>query len=475
MKPINITLNQYDMFKMELDKIVNKKDSLIMLANLINWDFFHNEFSEAFKGKTGKPPKSIRLVTGLLMLKYVYNYSDYQVIFNLERNVYFQYFCGYFTIQNTELISRSSLVKFRSKIGETGAELIFKHIIELSKKLGILKKGEGKVITDTTAVEKNIKYPTDIELLEKTRKNLVKEGKKYGLIKRDKYSKEGPKIRSEALRHAKGNKKDLLEEKKSYQKKMLKETLDRIINIKKKPSKIESKTEPKIETIPIPFEINPESTEKSSSVNKHEDIQNNLKDNEHISKALTNQIDNSIRLLYQQKGSKNKLYSNYEPQTYCIAKGKANKKYEYGHKLSIVIDHSSGILLSSKAILANKYDGDILDESITKAEEITETNIKEIYADKGYRKKTKGKQGTEGTIKKDQILYISGTKSKNKRIKKDKKRRSLVESRISELKRMCRGSINYLKGTIGDKINASLVGLAENIRIIMRHLSVKLN
>ncbi len=101
--------------------------------------------------------------------------------------------------------------------------------------------------------------------------------------------------------------------------------------------------------------------------------------------------------------------------------------------------------MSSEAILENKYDGDILDGSIAKAEETAKINIKEIYADKGYRKKTNGKSETELSIVKNQQIHISGTKSETKKIKKDKKRRSLVESRISELKRMCRGSINYLK------------------------------
>ncbi len=46
--------------------------------------------------------------------------------------------------------------------------------------------------------------------LEKTRKNLVKEGKRQGLIKRDQYSKEGPKTRIEALRKVRSRQKDLM-------------------------------------------------------------------------------------------------------------------------------------------------------------------------------------------------------------------------------------------------------------------------
>ncbi len=71
MKPLNSKINQCDLFKMELDKIVDKKDPLIILSNLIDWDYFHNEFSKHYKGKTGKPPKSICLIVGLLMLKYI--------------------------------------------------------------------------------------------------------------------------------------------------------------------------------------------------------------------------------------------------------------------------------------------------------------------------------------------------------------------------------------------------------------------
>ncbi len=49
--------------------------------------------------------------------------------------------------------------------------------------------------------------------------------------KKDQYSKEGPKTRIEALRKARSRQKDLMMEKISYQKKMLKETLDILITI----------------------------------------------------------------------------------------------------------------------------------------------------------------------------------------------------------------------------------------------------
>ncbi len=87
------------------------------------------------------------------------------MIYNLHRNIYYQTFCGFFTIQTAKIISRPTLVKFREKIGPEGSELIFKSTLTIEKKIGLLKENVEKVITDTTAIEKNIKHPTDIELV----------------------------------------------------------------------------------------------------------------------------------------------------------------------------------------------------------------------------------------------------------------------------------------------------------------------
>ena len=62
----------------------------------------------------------------------------------------------------------------------------------------------------------------------------------------------------------------------------------------------------------------------------------------------------------------------------------------------------------------------------------------------------------------------------SQKVKKKMRRRSLIEARISEIKRMGGGSINYLHGTKGDLINGIMCGLGENIRIISRHLVSKL-
>ena len=50
------------------------------------------------------------------------------------------------------------------------------------------------------------------------------------------------------------------------------------------------------------------------------------------------------RIVGQQRGDKNKLYSLHAPETSCIAKGKAHKKYEFGSKVSVASLSNSNVL-----------------------------------------------------------------------------------------------------------------------------------
>ena len=69
-------------------------------------------------------------------------------------------------------------------------------------------------------------------------------------------------------------------------------------------------------------------------------------------KQLIPHIDtllNAIIILVQQKYDKDKIYSLHEPHVECIAKGKANKAYEFGDKVSIDRSRDIGIILGALA------------------------------------------------------------------------------------------------------------------------------
>lgn len=73
-------------------------------------------------------------------------------------------------------------------------------------------------------------------------------------------------------------------------------------------------------------------------------------------------------------------------------KGKAHKRYEFGCKVSLVVTHKQGLVLSSQALPGNPYDGHTLKGALSHAESMSEVKIERSFVDQGYKK-----HGVEGT------------------------------------------------------------------------------
>jgi IS5 family transposase len=86
----------------------------------------------------------------------------------------------------------TALVEWRKRIGQSGLEMMLQETLAVAWELGFLKVKEFKEVTvDTTVQEKNIAFPTDAKLLNKSRDRLVKEAKKAGLELRQNFNRVG--------------------------------------------------------------------------------------------------------------------------------------------------------------------------------------------------------------------------------------------------------------------------------------------
>ena len=104
----------------------------------------------------------------------------------------------------------------------------------------------------------------------------------------------------------------------------------------------------------------------------------------------------------------------------------------------------------------NPYDGHTLTNMLTLVDRMTGTPVKEAYCDRGYR----GHNHTGDTI-----VHIAGNKrGMTRSLRKWLRRRCAIEPIIGHLKSDNRMDKNYLKGKVGDKINALLCGCGANIR-----------
>jgi IS5 family transposase len=63
------------MFRPMLKDFIDPQHKLVLLANLIDWQYFENEF-KSYCSEQGAPSVPIRVMAGCLMLKHLYNLGD---------------------------------------------------------------------------------------------------------------------------------------------------------------------------------------------------------------------------------------------------------------------------------------------------------------------------------------------------------------------------------------------------------------
>ncbi|MBK7140244.1 MAG: transposase [Bacteroidetes bacterium] len=120
------------------------------------------------------------------------------------------------------------------------------------------------------------------------------------------------------------------------------------------------------------------------------------------------------------------MYSLHEPHIYCIAKGKAHVKYEFGVKASIAVTKDSGIIVGALTF---------------------EKNVNDV--------------NTPATANKKEI---ENTKAKFRR-------RSAIEPIIGHLKFDNRMIRNHLKGIHGDFINCMLAAAGFNLKKMLQKIA----
>jgi IS5 family transposase len=418
MKPTKTDTSQTELFRERLSNQLNPREPLFILARQINWSVLEEFFGAEFTEGPGQPPKPIRLMVGLMMLQHMNGLSDEEVVKQWVQNPYWQYFCGFDYLQRELPADGSSMTRWRKRIGKEGVEKILAETIATALRTEtVSSKNLQTVIADTTVMEKNITFPTDSKLLNRAREKLTALAAKHGLKLRQTYKRTGHKAEISAPKyaHAKQFKRMRKEVKK------LKIFLGRVTR----------------------------------------DIERKIKGSLELQETFADLLGRANRLLAQEKDSSNKLYSLHAPETYCIAKGKASRPYEFGCKVSLVLTHKQGLALSSMALPENEFDGHTLDTSLRKAEELSGAKILEGFVDKGYK-------GHDVT---DTKIYMSGQKrGVTKAIKKRLKRRSAIEPHIGHMKSDGNLRRNFLKGILGDALNALLCAVGHNLRMILRKI-----
>jgi transposase, IS5 family len=415
---------EQDLFRSRLDQIINMKHELVRLAQAIDWTHLEAHFGAVYSDGPGMPPLPTRLMAGLAILKHTFNLSDEELTARWVENPYFQYLCGEEFFCHELPFDRSSMTRWRQRMGEERIAALLQESLSIAVRSGAMKPQDTRrVIVDTTVQPKNVMFPTDAKLIHRARQRLVKLAKKTGLDLRQSYVRVGKLalIRHQRYAHAKQFKRagKALRKLKTY--------LGRTIRDIKRQVAGDAELDA-------------------------------------IFKWPLYQAETVLEQRQRQRGRK--IYSLHAPEVECIGKGKAHAPYEFGVKVSIAttLKRSKGgqFALHAKALPGNPYDGHTLNSVIPDMERTIGNQLSRILADAGYR-------GHNAPESHKFRVFTAGQKRRvTPAIKRQMRRRSAIEPVIGHIKAEHRMGRNYLAHAHGDAVNAILAAAGYNFSLLLR-------
>src|SRR6476619_2726202 len=165
---------QKDLLLPALDQIIDMGHPLVRLAALIDWRFLDDRFGSVCQTGPGQPGLPTRLVAGLFILKHMHNLSDEVLCARWLENPYYQYFCGELSFCHRLPFDRSSMTRWRQRLGEEQLVALIQESLSVAHKTGAIgPKDLERVAVDTTVQPKAVAHPTDARLMHRAITKLV--------------------------------------------------------------------------------------------------------------------------------------------------------------------------------------------------------------------------------------------------------------------------------------------------------------
>jgi IS5 family transposase len=395
------------------------------LAGEIDWGFLDGRFGSVCAPGPGQPGLPTRLVAGLFILKHMENLSDEVLCARWVENPYYQYFCGELSFCHKLPFDRSSLTRWRQRLGEEPLAALVQESLSVAHKTGALATRDlERVVVDTTVQPKAIAHPTDARLCHRALEKLVDLARRHDVRLRQSYRRVAKRAAIMVGRYSHAH--QFVRARRQL--KFLKTRLGRVVR----------------------------------------DIRRKIAGDPALRERFADLLALAVRVQFQdhrQRGPK--IYSLHAPEVECIGKGKARAPYEFGCKVSIAtpVTRPKGgqFVLHAQALHGNPFDGHTLGPVVAGLEALTGVETRRIHVDKGYR--------GHNHPQKFRVWITGQVRRVTKTIRREMKRRAAVEPVIGHLKAEHRMGRNYLKGRDGDRNNAVLAAAGYNFALLLRWLA----
>lgn len=200
----------FDEMKGSLERLP-KSNRWVQMGDRLPWAEFEKVYNKSLKNDlVGASNRPGRMVIAALIIKHKLNLSDEETILTIQENPYMQYMCGLTEYTDRPIFDPSLFVTIRKRIT---IDQINDLTLELAKKAqSARKKDDGDdanpgvthptdLKADATCADADIRYPTDIDLVEDGSRYIDRLLQKVSAIKGvRKPQNERDRIRTEYLR-----------------------------------------------------------------------------------------------------------------------------------------------------------------------------------------------------------------------------------------------------------------------------------
>jgi transposase, IS5 family len=182
-------------FVLPFEGKLNADNRWVKLAQIIPWKEIEKKYAKLFPSNTGTVAKPLRMALGALIIKEKCSFTDRETVDQITENPYLQYFIGLEKYQLEPPFDPSLMVYFRKRLDQNIMEEINEMVCpkeNLPKDHGHggspnaggtpperqLEPAEqvhkGKLLLDATCAPADIRYPTDLSLLNEAREKTEK-------------------------------------------------------------------------------------------------------------------------------------------------------------------------------------------------------------------------------------------------------------------------------------------------------------